>query len=67
MWREVDLEDELYGEVFEPLKNIPYFKTVSVNRDLDTIVWDNDADFSPNYLFEMSVPIKHEHHHFETV
>jgi hypothetical protein len=57
-WREVDLKDELYGEVFEPLKRVEYFKTVAVNHDLDTIVWDNDADFSPDYLYEISHPVE---------
>ncbi|MBI3995581.1 MAG: DUF2442 domain-containing protein, partial [Nitrospirae bacterium] len=32
----VDLEPHLEGEIFEPLKDIGYFKTVSVNPDLDT-------------------------------
>ena len=64
-WRRVDLKDELYGEVFEPLKNIEYFKTVTVNHDLDTIVWDNDADVSPDYLFEISTTVEEEHRQFE--
>jgi len=43
----VDMEPYLEGEIFEPLKNIDYFKTVSVNHGIDTIVWDNDADVEP--------------------
>jgi hypothetical protein len=62
-WRVVDLKDELYGEVFEPLKDISYFKTVKVNHDLDTIVWDNDADLSPDYLYEISRPVAEEYSH----
>jgi hypothetical protein len=46
----VDLEPYLDGEIFEPLKDIEYFKTVRVNMDIDTIVWDNDADISPDFL-----------------
>ena len=49
----VDLEPHLEGEIFEPLKDINYFKTVSVNPDLDTIVWGNNADFSPDFLYEI--------------
>ncbi len=49
----VDLEPHLEGEIFEPLKDINYFKTVSVNPDLDTIVWNNNADFSPDFLYEI--------------
>ena len=49
----VDLEPHLDGEIFEPLKNLAYFKTVRVNEDIDTIVWDNGADFSPDFLYEI--------------
>ena len=51
----VDLEPYLDGEIFEPLKNIDYFKTVRVNPDIDTIVWDNNADLSPDFLYEVGV------------
>ncbi len=49
----VDLEPHLEGEIFAPLQDLKYFKTVSVNPDLDTIVWDNGADFSPDFLWEI--------------
>jgi len=55
--RLVDLAHELDGEIFEPLKNVNYFKTVSVNPDLDTIAWDNGADMAPEFLYDISVPI----------
>jgi hypothetical protein len=55
--RLVDLANELDGEVFEPLKNLAYFRTVRVNPDLDTIVWDNGADMAPEFLYEKSIPI----------
>jgi hypothetical protein len=48
--RLADLKDELHGEVFLPLRDVNYFKTVKVSPDLDTIVWDNGADFSPDLL-----------------
>jgi len=51
----VDLEPYLDGEVFEPLKDIDYFKAVHVNQDIDTIVWKNDADISPDFLYEIGV------------
>ena len=56
--RIVDLEPHLDGEIFEPLKSIDYFKTVKVNADIDTIVWSNDADFSPDFLYEISEEAK---------
>ncbi len=49
----VDLKSHLDGEIFKPLKDINYFKRVSVNPDLDTIVWENNADFSPDFLYEI--------------
>jgi hypothetical protein len=48
----VDLEPYLDGEVFEPLRNVEYFRSVSVNPDIDTIAWDNGADFAPESLYE---------------
>ena len=49
----VDLEPYLEGVIFEPLKDVEYFRTVRVNRDIDTIVWANGADFSPDFLYEI--------------
>ena len=53
----VDLEPHLDGEIFEPLKDISYFKTVRVNPDLDTIVWENGADMSPDFLYKIGVAL----------
>ena len=55
--RLVNLEPHLEGEIFEPLKDISYFKTVKVNSDLDTIVWKNGADISPDFLYEIGVSV----------
>ena len=53
--KRVDLEAYLEGEIFEPLKDVDYFKTVRVNPDTDTIEWDNGADMSPDFLYEIGV------------
>jgi len=50
---EVDLQPELWGEVFEPLQDVVYFKTVHLDKDLNTICWDNGADFAPEFLYHM--------------
>lgn len=49
----VDLEKHLSGEIFEPLKNLSYFKTFKLDEDLYTITWENGADISPDFLYEI--------------
>jgi len=49
---EVDLEQELTGEMFEPLNDLSFFLKFSVNHEIHTIVWPNGADFSPEFLYE---------------
>ena len=46
-----DLKDELYGTVFEPLKDKKLFSTLRVDEDLETIVWENGADLAPEFLY----------------
>jgi hypothetical protein len=55
--RQVDLAPHLDGEVFQPLRKLEYFNTVRLEPDLDTIVWDNGADFSPDFLYEIGVQV----------
>jgi len=43
--------------MIEPLKDIAYFKSFRVNEDLDTVVWENGADFSPDFLYEIGQPV----------
>jgi len=45
----VDLEHELNGKVFEPLKDKEYFRNFMI--PYNTIEWENGADFAPEYLF----------------
>jgi hypothetical protein len=49
---EVDLENELYGTMVEPLKDIDSFKSFHVDPILDTIVWDNGADLAQEFLYK---------------
>lgn len=48
--RELDLEPELSGPVFEPLRDPVMFRRVAVDRELGTIVWPNGADLAPEFL-----------------
>jgi len=56
--RDVDLAPHLEGEIFEPLKDVGYFKTLRLEPDLDTIVWDNGADMSPDFLYEIGQVVR---------
>jgi hypothetical protein len=49
---EIDLEGELEGEVFGPLKDIERFRRFRVDPELETVVWENGADFAPEFLYE---------------
>lgn len=49
----VDLSSSFNGIVFEPLKNIAFFKRFSI--PFNTVEWENGADFAPEYLYEIGV------------
>jgi Protein of unknown function (DUF2442) len=48
----LDLGSELWGPMFEPLKAVTEFAKLRVDDDLDTIVWPNGADLSPEWLWQ---------------
>jgi Protein of unknown function (DUF2442) len=55
--REIDLEAELWGPVFEPLRDDPQlFRQVRVDEELGTIVWPNGADLDPDVLYGDASP-----------
>jgi len=47
----VNLENELYGTMFEPLKDKKVFASVKLDKDIDTIAWENGADLAPEFLY----------------
>ena len=53
---EVDLKDELWGEIFEPLKDKALFTNFLLDKELQTIVWPNGADFAPEFLYQKLCP-----------
>jgi hypothetical protein len=48
--REVDLSDDLWGQMAEPLQDPDYFRQVRVDTELGTIVWPNGYDLDPDVL-----------------
>ncbi len=42
-----------FSGIFEPLKNIDYFKTVKINPEWGTIYWENGADLDPDVLYSL--------------
>jgi len=53
----VDLEPFLRGPIFEPLRqNHELFRSVRVDEELGTIVWENGADIDPDVLYGTHIP-----------
>ena len=46
-----DLSSILNGAVFEPLKEKALFAKLKVDKELETIVWDNGADLAPEFVY----------------
>ncbi len=49
---EIDLESELWGEVFEPLRDLARFREFRLDREMNTVVWPNGADLAPEFLYD---------------
>lgn len=49
---DIDLQDELDGPIFQPLRDVDYFRKFSFHPELRTITWPNGADFAPEFLYE---------------
>ncbi len=49
---DVDLHDELHGEIFQPLRDKKLFQQFSVHPEFYTLTWSNGADIAPEFLYE---------------
>jgi hypothetical protein len=50
---EICLLDELWGEMFEPLKEGSVFATAQQHDEMGTVAWSNGAAFAPEFLLEL--------------
>ncbi len=49
---EIDLSGSLTGPIFEPLLDMEYFKSFTLEGH--TLAWPNGADFAPEYLHSLA-------------
>ena len=49
---EVDLDPELHGSIFEPLRDVTTFQTFHIDPEFHTLAWPNGADFAPEFLHD---------------
>jgi len=48
----VDLTTELWGPMFEPLRDADLFAQASIDPELETVTWPNGADLAPEFLYQ---------------
>ena len=53
----VDLSAELWGPMFEPLKDTTLFAQVAIHPELETVTWPNGADLAPEFLYRAAQSI----------
>ena len=51
--KRVNLRRELYGAIFEPLRDPAYFAQARLDPDSRTVSWPNGADFAPDFLYQL--------------
>ena len=49
---EIDLSSAVRGPVFEPLRDVAFFKAFTVHPDCHTRTWPNGADVAPEFLHD---------------
>lgn len=50
-----EILNDFKGPIFQPLKDVEYFKSFKVA--IGTVTWPNEADVSPDYLYEKGLDV----------
>ena len=48
----IDFEPILAGRIYGPLRDLEMFESVTIDREVHTLVWPNGADFDPATLHD---------------
>lgn len=56
---DIDLETEIWGEVFEPLRDPEVFRQFRLDKELNTVTWPSGADLAPEFLYEKAAQQAH--------
>jgi hypothetical protein len=51
-WQTIDFQPVLAGELYGPLSDVTLFNQVSLDPEVQTLVWPNGADFDPATLHD---------------
>lgn len=51
----LDLSSELWGEVFEPLRDPRAFLQFRIDEELNTVTWPSGADLAPEFLYRQAL------------
>jgi hypothetical protein len=54
--KRVNLRPQLWGEMFEPLRDPEYFAKAQLNEW--TVCWPNGADFAPEFLYNLEAELQ---------
>jgi hypothetical protein len=49
---EVDFRSHIRGFIFQPLKDLSFFRRFRVDPELQTLSWPNGADIAPETLYD---------------